>query len=233
MGNNINKERIHQILKKCEKNPYLDIKYHITLKPNKKEGQDKSNIEENKLNKEEEEACEQNDNNDDSFHFEDELPVFSPKLIVKNVNEYPYNSVGTLIVKFDKEEFEYTCFLIYPHVVITLASNLINKNGEKAKYIITTFSNEEVKWENIYIEEDKENKENSKKKNKLAGIIYKNNYFEEYLGAEEDSSGIFYIDSKAIISYGYKKNDNINICSENVNKEERKENQVKKNMKHL
>ena len=158
------------------------------------------------------------------------MPHFSSKLIVKNVKKFPYNSVGTLIVKFTNEELEYTCFLIYHNIVITLASNLINKNGEKAKYIKTTFSNEEVKWENIFIEEDKKDKknknkneiqienenENSKKNNKLAGILYKNTSFEEYLGLKWDFKEKIGVVLNAVISYGYKINDKLNNNSENI-----------------
>ena len=214
MGNDINKEKLNQILIENKKYILRNCNF-ISLKYNKKSSDE--------TNKEEKEDYEQNENNSDSFHFDEGL--FPHKLIVKEVNEYPYNSVGTLIVKFSNEELEYTCFLIYYNIVITLASNLINQNGEKAKYIKTTFSNEEIKWENIYIEEEKEDKnnknENSEKlNNKLAGIIYKNIINEEFLGVENTNYAYFSLN--AIISNGYKIINNSNIYSDNIKKEEDK-----------
>ena len=92
----------------------------------------------------------------------------------------------------------YTCFLIDINVVVTLASNLENKNkGGKAISIITSFSNEKVKWENIYIQGEenskrKKNKTEDKTQNKsldnltskLAVILYDKNIGREWLGAE-------------------------------------------------
>ena len=231
MGNNLNKEeqKLNQKFKETEKKIFLNREV-ITLKYKTKISDKLENAESKQ--KEEEEDCNQNqdENSDDSFKFDDEPKTLSPKIIEENVKDYPYNSVGTLTVKFSNEELEYTCFLIYFNVVITLASNLINKNGEKAKYIITSFSNEEIKWENIYIEEDKENKKNKnvnlkKNNNKLAAIIYKNIINEDYLGVEKVD--FIYISLDAIISNGYKKINN--IYSENINIEElKKENQNEK-----
>ena len=124
-----------------------------------------------------------------SFSQEVSISIDSPNLHIKNPKKFPYITIGTLTVKFpiNDEDFQYTCFLIDTNVVVTLASNLNDKNkGGKAKSIITTFSEEKVKWENIYIQgenesnkEDKnENKESLEKasaSSKLAVILYEDN----------------------------------------------------------
>ena len=75
-----------------------------------------------------------------------------------------------------------------------------NKNlGGKAISIVTSFSKENVKWENIYIQGEEKSKsksknnknENNKKESldnlssKLAVILYDNNIGNEWLGVEE------------------------------------------------
>ena len=138
---------------------------------------------------------------DDSFSFSQDATqnIESTALDVKNVNKFPYIAVGTLTVKFPigDEDYQYTCFLIDTNVVVTLASNLNDKNkGGKAKSIISTFSEEKVKWENVFFEE-----ENSKKKkkesldsvgnSKLAVILYEDNIGSEWIGVEGGKEMIF------------------------------------------
>ena len=139
----------------------------------------------------------------ESFIFSQEVTqvLDNPKLDVKNLNKFPYNSVGTISVKFpvSDAEFVYTCFLIDTNVVVTLASNLeSNSKGGKAKSIVTSFSKEQVKWENIIIQgsetKGKGKKEKDKDKNqnealdnlqsKLAVIFFDDSIGKEWIGVE-------------------------------------------------
>jgi len=125
----------------------------------------------------------------------------NPILNVKNMNKFPYSAIGTLTVKFPvrDEEFISTCFLIDTNVVMTLASNLeSNSKGGRAKSIMTSFSKEPVKWENIFIQgsetKAKGKKDRDKDKNqneaidnlqsKLAVILFDDNVSKEWLGVE-------------------------------------------------
>ena len=164
---------------------------------------------------------------DDSFNFSQEIVqvVDSSQLDVKNVKIFPHSTIGTLIVRFDSSDMDeyFTCFLVDTNVVVTLASNLINKNkGGKAKSIMTTFSDEKVKWENIHIQNEKKEKEKGKKDiketnesldsmsqlSKLAVILYEENISTEWLGVEggkrEDFSGR---DLNAVFTLGVKEDE--------------------------
>lgn len=97
---------------------------------------------------------------------EERKNIDSPLLDVKDVNKFPYNTIGLISSKFSssKENYFYTCFAIYKNVVITLASNLIDENkGGKSISISTSFSNEKIKWDNIYIQSKNTNLENGLK----------------------------------------------------------------------
>jgi len=139
----------------------------------------------------------------DSFMFsglETSQAINSPKSDVKDTKIFPYSAIGTISVEFpiSEEKFENTCFLIDTNVVVTLASNIENKNkGGKAELITTSFSKEKVKWENIFIQgEDKSKGKSSKKEDKnknesidsmsskLAVILYDNSISNEWLGVE-------------------------------------------------
>ena len=173
-------------------------------------------------NLEEEKPSSSKNEEDDYFDFDidydDLYKIDSPRLDVKNIKKYPYNSIGTISVQFpDSDEiFVYTCFLIDSNVVVTLASNLDNKNkGGKAKSIATSFSEEYINWENIFIQkEEKSNeiKEKEKDKNpkdssdnlssKLAVIIYGNNINKGWLGVEKfDQKFLEERDCYAVFSY--------------------------------
>ena len=98
-----------------------------------------------------------------------------------------------------------------------------NKNkGGKAKLITTSFSKENVKWENIFIQEEekKEIKEDEKDKDqkepinnlssKLAVIIYANNINNEWLGVEPGKKEDYENrDCYAVFSLQEEKNNNI------------------------
>ena len=150
--------------------------------------------------------CEKEDN--ESFIFSQEITqvLNNPKLDVKRIKKFPYCGIGTIRVQFPigNEIFKYTCFLIDANVVVTLASNLENKNlGGKAISIMTSFSKENVKWENIFIQgEEKSKSNNSKNENnkkesldylssRLAVILYDDNIGNEWLGVEEGKKDDF------------------------------------------
>jgi len=133
--------------------------------------------------------------------------IDSPLLDVKDVNKFPYNSIGFISVKFpsSKENYIYTCFAINKNVIITLASNLIDENkGGKAISILTSFSNEKIKWDKIFIQNKISNLENGKK-SELAAIIYENDICKEWIGVEGGKKEDF-VDKNifSIFSVGFK-----------------------------
>ena len=163
MGLGPSKEKIRKILEKSITDPNSNEQRNIRIEYKYKQNE---NMEDETTSN-----CSSNDpsevGDNDSFSFSQEMTqnIDSNSLDVKNVNKFPYIAVGTLTVKFpdDDKDYQYTCFLIDTNVVVTLSSNLIDKNkGGRAKSIISTFSEEKVKWENIFIEGEG----NSKKKNK-------------------------------------------------------------------
>ena len=123
---------------------------------------------------------------DDSFDFsfEKEKDINDTYKDIKNIKKYPYNSIGTISVQFPLSD--------------EIASNIENKNkGGKAKFMVTSFSKESVKWENIFIQEEESNENNLNKDNKnsnekdkdnfltkLAAIIYDTKINEECLGVD-------------------------------------------------
>ena len=164
------------------------------------------------------------------------LPLDSPSLNVKNTIIFPYNAIGTISAQFPvrEEVFVNTCFLIDANVVVTLASNLKSKSkGGKAKSIVTSFSKEKVKWENIFIQgeeiSDEKNDEEDKIpidsldniSSKLAVIIYADNISNEWLGVEEGKKEDFEgRDIFAVFSYKEENNNN-NIITIDENKDQK------------
>ena len=181
-------------------------------------------------------STEENVDEKDSFIFSNEetQKINNPKLDVKNLKIFPYSAIGTINVKFpiSDEIFVYTCFLIDTNVVVTLASNLENKNkGGKAISIITSFSNEKVKWENIYIQGEenskrKKNKTEDKTQNKsldnltskLAVILYDKNIGREWLGAEMLQKEDLELKDKYVFFPLKEAKDNINTTIEDEEK---------------
>ena len=173
----------------------------------------------------EEKETDNRKNSDDSFDlsFEEAEELDNPKLDVKNIEKFPYSTVGTISVQFplSKEVFEYTCFLIDTNVVVTLASNLESKNkGGKAISIMTSFNTmEKVNWENIFIQgEEKPKEKNKVDKNqkdlldnftsKLAVILYDDSISCEWLGVEGGKREDF--EGRDIFAVFSLKNDNNN-----------------------
>ena len=239
MGTNSSKENMIHILENSapvNKNKYVKIEYKFNYNEEPKD-----------IDVLADDEKEEQENSDDSFHFFDDEPIESvnnPNLNVKNIKKFPYCAIGTISVQFylSDEVFEYTCFLINPNVVVTLASNLndINKGG-KAKSIVTSFREENVKWENIFIQEEEKPKKQITEKNipnknldkipsKLAVILYNDYIKDEWLGVEGGKKEDFEErDIYAVFSYkGKKKNNNNNNNNNKVTfDEEKKINQQK------
>ena len=121
-----------------------------------------------------------------------EKSITSRLFDIKNIKKFPYIAIGFLRVKFplyNKTEFFYTCFAIGGNIVVTLASNLIDKNkGGKAISILTSFSEDKVKWENVYIENEYESKgkeDLESNNNSLAAILYEDIVNSEWIGIEK------------------------------------------------
>ena len=179
MGLGPSKEKIHKILEESVANPYSNEQKYLRLEYHYKENESME-IEEK-----------ENENNIDEIQIiHDSIKT---SLDVSKINKFPYTTIGTIISQFpgEKEPLQSTCFLIEKNVVVTLASNIDNKNkGGRALSIMTTFSKEKVILDNkhIYIqgEEDNKNKEelNSILPSKLAIILYDENIGNEWIGVE-------------------------------------------------
>ena len=234
MGANSTKKEILQILQKSIENPTINeqkkplkieykfnYQWDLNEKKNTPSGQKEN--EDNKENEENEE--------DDSFVDSDELnqDIDNPSLNIKNIKKYPYSAIGSISVQFPVREeiFVYTCFLIDTNVVVTLASNLDSKSkGGKAKSIVTSFSAENVKWENIFIQEEEKLNENDEEdkiqldsldnlSSKLAVIIYDDNISNEWLGVVEGKKEDFIgNDIFAVFSFKEGKDNNTIIIDE-------------------
>ena len=233
MGVNSTKKEILQIIEKSITNQRKNNKKDnnkIEYKFNYESDLDEEN---NPSSDEKEKENEENDLYQIGFCYE---PSLDDSLKVKNINKFPYSAIGTISVQFPirEEIFVYTCFLIDANVVVTLASNLKSKSkGGKAKSIVTSFSKENVKWENIFIQgeeiSDKKNDEKDKNQidslenlsSKLAVIIYEDNINDEWLGVEggkkEDFEGR---DIYAVFSIK-EENDYNNIAIDEKNEEKK------------
>ena len=190
MGIDSNKKNIVHILERSTSENYLQnpkIEYHF----NYIKDSDKDKKENNENSEEDKKVKEEEEDNFFNFSFEDDRKIDNIKLNVKNTQKYPYNTIGTISVQFQesKEIFEYTCFLIDSNVVVTLAENLDNINkGGKAISIMISFSEENVKWENIFIQGEEKKYKRYKPpeilNSKLAVILYDNIIRDEWLGVE-------------------------------------------------
>ena len=178
----------------------------------------------------EEDKNEEEKENEFEFDFNEEfsgdkyITSTDKKLTVKNIKKYPFTSFGILKVKFSQSEdiFENICFRIDANIIVTLASNLYNKDkGGKALHVTTSFTGEtQIKWDSIHIQPNKDNKniklnetknknkdiiEENDLKNKFAVIIQKN-IGKEWFGVrilrtdesieQTDFYSIFLIDTK-------------------------------------
>jgi len=170
MGLGPSKDKIRQILEKSSEKINSSHKIEYVCKQN------------NEL-----EITEEKKENFEKYNKKEEIKnIDSPLLDVRDINKFPYNSVGFISVRFpsSNENYFYTCFTIYRNVIITLASNLINENkGGKARLIFSSFSNDKIKWDNIYIQNKIENLENGLK-SELAAIICENDICSEWIGVE-------------------------------------------------
>ena len=220
MGLGPSKEKIRRILERSITNPNMSEQKTLKIEYKYKQT-DSMEVEEAPSSGPSTESSDNTEN--DSFTFSQEVTqvLINPKLDVKNTKKFPYIAIGTISVKFpiSEDTYEYTCFLIDTNVVVTLASNINDKNkGGKAKSIVTTFSEEKVKWENIRIQgEDKKDKGKKDNKgndetleginlsSKLAVILYDDNIGSEWIGVEGGKKSDFDgRDIYAVFSLGFK-----------------------------
>ena len=190
MGAAPNKEKIFQILEQSITNPFINEEKNLRIEYKQI---DSIEFEENETVSDKKE-----DAKNDSFTLsnEEEQILTSQNLKIINIKKFPYNAIGTISVIFPVSEkyFVYTCFLININVIVTLAVNLYDKNkGGKARRIITSFSKEDVKWENIHIQKENNKNRNETPNNvlngintasKLAVILYDDNISNEWIGVE-------------------------------------------------
>ena len=222
MGLGPSKEKIRRILERSITNPNMNEQKNLKIEY-KYKTVESMEVEESSNNMPTSDNSENPEN--DSFTFSQEITqnLVNPKLDVKNTKKFPYIAIGTITVVFpvDDQKFEYTCFLIDTNVVVTLAANIESKSkGGKAKSIVTSFSEEKVKWENVYIQGEEKDKGKKKDKDKdkggdntlegnlsskLAVILYDDNIGSEWIGVEggkkEDFNGR---DINAVFSLGSK-----------------------------
>ena len=132
----------YKILEKSMTNPNINEQKNLKIEYKYKQGDD-MDIEEAAFNQNSSEGSDYQENRDSFIFYTDgNQTIISPLQDVKNVKKFPYIAIGTLTVKFPSfdEDYQYTCFLIDTNAVVTLASNLEDKNkGGKAIFIKTTF----------------------------------------------------------------------------------------------
>ena len=195
MGLGPSKEKIRKILEKSMTNPNSTEQKNLKIEYKYKQVDGMDLDESTTTNNSNVDFAESSDG---SFNFstDESQSISSPLQNVKNIKKFPYIAVGSLTAKFPNGTDEiYTCFLIDTNVVVTLASNLYNKNKNgKVKEVFTTFSDEKVKIENIKFQglvdvkgkdiQNKENLEQYDPKSKLAVILYEDNIGAEWIGVE-------------------------------------------------
>ena len=238
MGTNSSKNRnILQIMENSINNAKKinkdNMKIHYKVNYN-----DQNNGEENLEN---DIRSSNNSDSDDPYEYYDEpiniiLNNFeNPKFDVKNIYKFPYCAIGTIIVQFplEEKEFKYTCFLISSNVVVTLACNLENRFiGGKATSIRTSFSKENIKWENVYFQKEEKPKVNNNQNqdknqneeletltSKLAVILYDDNISNEWLGVEGGKKEDFEEVEKYVVFSYEKRSDNNNEIDEGEEKD--------------
>ena len=122
--------------------------------------------------------------------------VEDEKVITYDAFCSPFTCIGTLKVQFplSEEYYEYTCFLIYENVILTLSTHLEDKSkGGKAKTILSSFSNKLITWEHIYLQGEEKidlmyKNENDKfefNTNSNYALIISEDAKEEWLGLEK------------------------------------------------
>ena len=196
MGQGPNKEKIHKILEESVFNPCSNEKKYLKIEYKYKENEPIEKVEEVE--------------EDFTFDIHDSI---NSSLDVSKKNYFPYTTIGTIISQFpgEKEPLQSTCFLIEKNVVVTLASNIYNKNkGGRAESIMTTFSKDKVILDNTHIiiqeGEDNKGKEelNSISPSKLAIILYDENIGDEWIGVEEKEEDFVDRDIYSVFSLGLK-----------------------------
>ena len=108
----------------------------------------------------------------------------------KLINNIPYNLIGCLFVKYEKDviEYKYNCFIINTNCFMTLKNNIYHPKLGNAREIKVNFSALMIKKENIII------------KGKYAILGFEEDFSKNYFGLEslnEEEKGMkeFYISS--------------------------------------
>ena len=148
MGLGPSKEKIRKILEDSMINPNTNEQKYSKIEYKYKQTES-MDVEENTANMNQGENQQNTGEGSESFIFSQEITqaLNNPRLDVKKINKFPYIAIGTITSQFPGDQVvQNTCFLIDTNVVVTLASNIENKNkGGKAESITTTFSKEKVK----------------------------------------------------------------------------------------
>ena len=173
MGLGPSKEKIRKILEDSMINPNTNEQKYSKIEYKYKQTES-MDVEENTANMNQGENQQNTGEGSESFIFSQEITqaLNNPRLDVKKINKFPYIAIGTITSQFPGDQVvQNTCFLIDTNVVVTLASNIDNKNkGGKAESITTTFSKEKVKIDSTHIiiqgEEEKKGKKKGKEKEK-------------------------------------------------------------------
>ena len=184
-----NKEKMQKSLKQMvsyHEESKLNLDYQFNKQKQELiEKEEKEKEEKEKEEKEKKEGEEKKDNlddNDDDFVFFEDKISSSSKIREKDKRKYPYSIVGVLTVKFPNSEdmMDYTCFLISKNIILTLATNLYDKDkGGKAIYIKTSLSDEVINWDNIIIQHNKKEKKYYDKKDEKNDIIDEKDLFKK------------------------------------------------------
>ena len=129
MGLGPSKEKIRKILEKSMTNPNSNEQKNLKIEYKYKQA-DGMDFDESRAS-----AANREDSNfsegDESFTFsrDDSQSITSPNQDVKSLKKFPYIAIGSLTAKFQNaNDFVSTCFLIDTNVILTLASNLYNRN---------------------------------------------------------------------------------------------------------
>ena len=120
---------------------------------------------------------------DENLAISAEAEKITDEISAVDCASYPNRVIGTIRAIFKQGEKQGTCFLIEGNVVATAASNVFDTElGGKAKEVYTTFSEEKVKSESIFILPGYEKLK--KRTDCLATIVYTSNVLDEWLGVE-------------------------------------------------
>ncbi len=178
MGNDTSSENVRNILKRGASQNFSFPENEIKLLSNI-EKEEKKNL----INVKDDNKSVNSTNSSflDSLNSEiksnkNKLSLTDPKTAIneKFVNSIPYNLIGYLIVKYEKDnlEYYYNCFIINTNCFMTLKNNIYNNKLGNAREIKVNFTQLKIKKENIII------------KGKYVIIGFENDFSKNYFGLE-------------------------------------------------